>query len=164
MRIGDTGVVAPTPITALLFYSYAPEDVSLYHELEEHLSLVHRQVEFWHQGKTLAGTDATQTADKYLNEATVLILLVSSTYLSSERLYREQLRAMERHRADQARVVPIIVRPCDWALAEFASLAVLPEGGTAVTSWSNKDEAWTAVARGLRAIALPGLDPFGQRI
>lgn len=163
LHIGDTGIVAPTPLPALVFYSYAPEDSSLYYQLEEHLSLLHRQVEFWHQGKAFAGTDTDQAASKYLNEAAVLVLLVSSSYLSSDRLYREQLRAMERHHADQARVVPIIVRPCDWEFAEFASLTPLPAGGTPVTSWSNRDEAWTNVARGLRAIALPGLDRFGQR-
>ena len=49
-------------------------------------------------------------------------------------------------------VVPIIVRPCDWHGAPFGSLLALPRDGQAVTTWSNPDEAWLDVARGLRGV------------
>ena len=57
---------------------------------------------------------------------------------------------MERHETQSARVVPVILRACDWTIAPFEKLQALPTGGKPVTSWDNIDEALTDVARGIR--------------
>ena len=59
-------------------------------------------------------------------------------------------RAMERHEAGEARVIPVILRPCDWHTTLFGKLQALPNEGKAVTKWQNRDEAFTDVARGIR--------------
>jgi CheY-like chemotaxis protein len=63
---------------------------------------------------------------------------------------------MQRHRAGYTTVVPIIVRavdidPDDREALPFLSLQGLPTDMRPVTSWPNRDEAWTNVAKGLRA-------------
>ena len=60
-------------------------------------------------------------------------------------------RALERHDAGDARVIPVILRSVDWRGAPFAKLQALPKDGKPVTSWSDEDEAFTDVARGIRA-------------
>jgi hypothetical protein len=60
---------------------------------------------------------------------------------------------MARHRAGEARVIPIILRGADWQSAPFATLQALPKDGHPVTSWPNPDEAFLDVARGIRAVA-----------
>jgi hypothetical protein len=56
-----------------------------------------------------------------------------------------------RHQAGEARVVPVILRPCAWQGTPFADLEVLPEGGTAVTAAENRDAALLAVTLGVEA-------------
>ena len=63
---------------------------------------------------------------------------------------------MQRHAAGFATVVPIIVRAVnieseDADAFPFMKLQGLPTDLRAVTSWPNRDEAWTNVAKGLRA-------------
>jgi hypothetical protein len=60
---------------------------------------------------------------------------------------------MERHEAGTARVIPVILRPVDWRTAPFGKLQALPRDGRPVTRWSDKDEAFLDVARGIREVA-----------
>jgi hypothetical protein len=59
---------------------------------------------------------------------------------------------MERHEAGEARVIPVIVRPCDWQSAPFGKLQALPEGAKPITLWASRDQAFLSVARGLRRV------------
>jgi len=54
----------------------------------------------------------------------------------------EVTRAMERHEAGEARVIPIILRPVDWEGAPFSKLQALPTDAKPVTSWDDSDEAF----------------------
>ncbi|MCP4654872.1 MAG: ATP/GTP-binding protein, partial [bacterium] len=63
---------------------------------------------------------------------------------------REMTLAMERHRTGEARVIPIILRPCDWQRAPFGQLQALPKDGKPVTSWPDRDQAFLDVAQGIR--------------
>jgi tetratricopeptide (TPR) repeat protein len=72
----------------------------------------------------------------------------------------EMERAMQRHEASIAQVLPIIVRPCDWTHTPFAQLQCLPSDGKPITTWENRDMAWSDVAAGIRR-ALDDLSLFG---
>ncbi len=56
-------------------------------------------------------------------------------------------RAMERHDAGEARVIPIILRPVDWEGSPFEKLQALPKDAKPITTWTNKDEAFTNVVQ-----------------
>jgi hypothetical protein len=60
-------------------------------------------------------------------------------------------RAMERHEAGAAGVIPVMLRPCDWHTAPFGKLQGLPKDSKPVTSWSNRDEAFADVAGHIRS-------------
>ena len=79
------------------------------------------------------------------------MLLVSADFLDSDYCWDvETKRAMERHEAGESRVIPVILRSCDWHTAPFGKLQALPKDGKPVASWTNRDEAFTDVARGIR--------------
>jgi hypothetical protein len=59
-------------------------------------------------------------------------------------------RALEHHNQGTARVIPIILRPCDWHSAPFGKLQSLPKDAKPVTQWSNPDEAFLNIAQGIR--------------
>jgi hypothetical protein len=136
-----------------LFYSYSHKDEALRDELEEALALLKRQglISGWHDRRIGAGDEWKGAIDKNLEEAQVILLLVSSSFLASDYCWDvETKRAVERHDRGEAKVIPVVLRPCDWHGAPFGKLQALPKDGKAVTSWANKDEAWTDVAKGIR--------------
>ena len=59
-------------------------------------------------------------------------------------------RALAKHKTGTARVIPIILRPIDLENTPFYKLQVLPTGARAVTSWTNRDEAFLDVTMGVR--------------
>ncbi len=148
----------PTPSPAMtapikLFYSYSHKDEALRDALETHLSLLKRQsfIEGWHDRKIPVGAKWADVIDENLAKADVILLLVSADFIASDYCYEKEMTcALDWHDAGQALVVPIALRPCDWSGARFAKLQGLPRDAKPVTTWSNQDEAWTDVARGLR--------------
>jgi len=141
----------PDPIE--LFISYSHKDEALKEQLEEHLTLLRRNglIAVWHDRKIAAGKEWAGQIDQHLNTAQVILLLVSAKFLASDYCYdKEMTRALERHEAGEARVIPIILRPVDWELAPFQKLQALPTDGRPVTKWEDSDEAFFVVAQELR--------------
>ena len=145
----------PAPIS--LFYSYSKRDKALRDRLETHLSLLQAQgvISGWHDRRIEAGTEWDGAISEHLEEAGIILLLVSAEFLATKYCRDVEItRAMERHEAGTARVIPIIVRPVDaWHTAAFGKLQALPEKGKAVTTWKNRDEAFADIARGIREVA-----------
>ncbi len=153
---------AHTPIE--VFYSYAHDDSLLRNKLEKHLKLLQRQglITQWHDRHISPGSDWAQAISMHLERASVILLLVSADFLASDYCYSiEMQRALERHQNKEARVIPILLRPCDWKDAPFAQLQALPTNAKPITSWNNQDEAFTDVASGLRR-AIEDLSLNGQ--
>jgi hypothetical protein len=138
-----------------LFYSSAAEDEKLRERLDVHLKLLERQglIEPWHQRRLLPGSDTRAETDRHLDEADLVLLLVSPDFLASDECWDAQMtRALARHEAGKARVVPVLLRPSDWPNAPFAKLTPLPEDRVPVTRWTDPDDAWANVTAGLRRL------------
>ncbi|MDQ2888143.1 MAG: tetratricopeptide repeat protein [Chloroflexota bacterium] len=136
-----------------VFISYAHEDETLLRQLHTHLSSLKRQglIKTWYDRELVAGTDWAKVIDAHLEQADIILLLVSADFIASDYCYEiEMKRALERHDAGQARVIPIAVRPADWTDLPFARLQALPTDAQPVTSWGNQDEAWVNVIAGIR--------------
>lgn len=144
-----------------VFVSYSHVDEALRDELEAHLSPLSRsgQVSLWHDRRIIPGGDWATEIDEHIESAHVILLLVSPSFIASEYCYGvEMRRAMERHNHKDAIVIPVIVRPCLWDELPFAKLQALPRDGLAITSWTNRDEGYVTVAKGVRR-AIQGLMP-----
>jgi hypothetical protein len=143
-----------TPAKAVeVFYSYTHKDEGLRDQLAEHLSSLRRQgyIKEWHDRQIGVGTEWSQEIDSHLNTASIILLLISSAFIASDYCYGiEMQRALERHNAKEARVIPIILRPVDWQETPFQKLQALPTNGKPITTWTNRDEAFLDVARGIR--------------
>ncbi len=76
------------------------------------------------------------------------MLLVSNDFQHSEYITSAEVsKAMERHAARSAIVIPIIVRPTEWRHAPYSALEALPDFGKPVSTWENADEAWLRVVQ-----------------
>lgn len=136
-----------------LFYSYAHEDEALRNELAGHLKIMERRgvIRPWHDRGIAPGEAWDQAIDQALTTADLVLLLVSSDFLNSDYIWGVELAtAMQRHARGETVVVPVLIRACDIEDAPFARLQGLPTDLRAVTSWPNRDEAWTDVAKGIR--------------
>jgi len=86
-----------------------------------------------------------------LNTAQIILFLVSADFLASDYCYGiEVKRALERHQAGEARVIPIILRASDWGGAPFAKLQALPKDARPVTTFTNRDKAFMEIVEGIR--------------
>lgn len=142
-----------------LFYSYAHEDEPYRDELAGHLKILERRglIQVWYDRKIVPGQAWAPAIEDALDRAELVLLLLSKDFMESEFIFSVELKkAMARQQAHACEVVPILVRdynidPEDAEDLPFLKLQALPTDLKAVTSWSNRDEAWTNVAKGLRA-------------
>lgn len=138
-----------------VFFSYSHKDRELRDKLETHLSLLKRQgyIKTWHDREIGPGDAWREKIDEKLWSAHIILLLVSADFIASEYCYGVELQtALERRRLGSALVVPIILRPADWSCSPFGDFQALPAGAKPLTTWANRDEGFTDVARGLRKL------------
>jgi hypothetical protein len=145
-----------------LFISYAHEDEPYRAALEKYLFVLKLQgvIEHWDDRKITPGSGWEGEINANLEEARVIVLLVSIDFLNSDySRTKEMRRALERYGAGEAVVVPVLVRTTpDWnQLPGLGSLQALPtrpgavpEEVIPVKKWEDQDEAWTCVVNGLR--------------
>lgn len=139
-----------------LFFSYSHRDEDLRDELEIHLAMLKRQglIRAWHDRRIPAGGDVHEEISEHLEEADVMLILVSPYFLASDYCYNvEMRRALERHEAGEARVIPIILEPCDWHNAPFGHLRATPTDGKPVSKFPNLHDAFLEVTQDIRRIA-----------
>jgi TIR domain-containing protein len=138
-----------------VFFSYSHRDEELRDELERHLSTLRRQgiIKSWHDRRIGAGREWEGEIDSHLRSAQIILFLVSANLLASDYVYDVELKlAMTRHRENEAVVIPIILRPCDWQESPLGKLQPLPTDGRPVTTWQDRDEAFLNVTKGIRLV------------
>ena len=144
-----------TPNEIEVFYSYSHKDEELRDQLENHLAILKHQgiITNWHDRRIGAGKEWEGEIDEHLNTAYIILLLISSDFIASDYCYDvEMRRAMEHHEAEEACVIPIILRPVAWEEAPFGKLQALPKDGKAVTLWENQDEAFKNISEGISKV------------
>ncbi|MEP2472053.1 MAG: toll/interleukin-1 receptor domain-containing protein [Paracoccaceae bacterium] len=140
-------------MAARVFISYSHKDEELRDQLEVQLAMLKRQglIETWHDRRMLAGDHLDWTISKELDEADVVLLLVSPDFIASDYCYKiEKGRALERHKEGTARLVSVILRPCDWTHTDLAQYLVTPTDGKPITKWPDRDEAFLDVTKSIR--------------
>ena len=139
---------------ATILFSFPHKDEALRDHLEVALKTLQRQglVEAWHDRRIVAGDPVDGRISKELERADVILLLVSPDFIASDYCYDlETRRAMERHQSGTARVIPVILRPCDWHPTPFGKLLTTPKDGKAVTTWPDQDVALLDVSQSIRS-------------
>lgn len=137
------------------FISYSHKDDMALERLHTHMAVLRhdRKVEAWFDREILAGGDLNAEIDEHLESCGLFLLLVSPDFLASDYCVgREMERALERHHAGEAQVVPIIVEPCDWKSTLLRNLKALPRDGKPISEWTNENNAYIDVIKELRRV------------
>ena len=139
-----------------VFFSYSHVDESYRDQLEVHLAMLKRQgvISTWHDRRLVAGDALDAGIRRELDQADIILLLVSPHFLASDYCYgMEMTRALERHGQGSARVIPIILRPCEWQQAPFGGLLACPTDGKPVSKFSDPDDALLEITKAIRTAA-----------
>ena len=139
-----------------LFFSYSHKDEAMRDELEIHLAGLKRQgvIETWHDRRIGAGKDFNSEISEHLESAQIILLLVSPYFIASDYCYDvEMTRALERNNSGEARIIPIILHPCDWHSLPFGKLVAVPKDGKPISKFPNQHDAFLEVTLAIRAAA-----------
>lgn len=138
-----------------IFISYSHKDELLKDELVKHLHPFEmtKKAKIWHDGMIGPGILWDKTIKDNLEKADIVLLLVSSDALTSEYINNVEIKkAMARNRKGENIVIPVVLRPCNWTILPIGNIQALPKGGKAISTWSNQDEAYVNVVKGLEPL------------
>ena len=139
-----------------IFISYSHEDEHWMEKLRAHLSplKLEGKIVDWHDRDITAGTEWADEISEHLESASIVLLLISASFMASEYCWGvEVTRAIARHEAREASVIPVILRDARWQKSPIGKLQALPKDGKAVVAWTNRDAAFVNVIEGVeRAI------------
>src|SRR5437773_4390869 len=138
----------------IFYFYYAHEDEPQLNKLKSHLRPLQRigLIDVWYDRDISAGKKWEEEIVTHLNEANIILLLVSPDFMVSDYCYGiEMQRALERHELGEARVIPIILRHVYWQ-GVLGKLQALPTDARPIKSWPDLDEALYNVTEGIRIV------------
>ncbi len=100
----------------------------------------------WDRDAT-AGSRFTDAVRDRLDEADVVVLLISKTFLRSNFCQDQLNHAIERGML----VVPVVLESCDWIKTAARQSDFLPSDSNPVSTWKNKADAFVDIAEGVVA-------------
>lgn len=138
-----------------IFFSYSHQDEAMRNELEVHLAVLKREgtVDTWHDRRITAGNEFAGVIDENLEGSNIILLLVSPYFLASDYCHDIELkRALEKHQEGSARIIPIILDPCDWLRTPLKDLLAVPQDGKPISKYPNKHDAFLEIVNQIRKI------------
>ena len=143
-----------------VFVSYAHDDSAALREMQSMLQILKKNgtIDIWTDSEILPGQNFSQVIKDSLMRANIVLLLISSSFLNSDYIWRNEMQiALKNSKEGKAIVIPIILRPCLWKeVKELAELQALPMNDDGrlvpIVKWEDKDEAWMKVAEGLKKV------------
>ena len=153
---GATNVVQDSgkPLKAMFCYSH--NNRRQRDQVEKHLALMKRDnlVEIWYDRNITAGAEWKGRIDEHLNQCEIILLMVSADFIASDYCFDvEMKRAIQRHEAGEARVIPVILRKCEWKNTPLKDIQALPSDGRPVDQWPRSNDAYHDIADGIRKVA-----------
>jgi hypothetical protein len=136
-----------------VFISYAHKDEQFKESLVEHMSSLKRSgiVSEWNDREIVAGQNWSEEISANLESSDLILFLISSSFMNSDYCMGVEVEtALRMHQEGKAQLIPIIIRPVDWADSELSKLQGLPKDALAISSWPNEDEAWVNVIAGVK--------------
>ena len=139
-----------------IFFSYSRKDNEVREELSKHLSILRKNklISTWHDLEISPGEKWEEEIIDNLNSSDIVLLLLSSDFLSSDYCDKETEWALNLKKKKGISVIPIILRPCLWEESEISELNVLPESGKPISKWDDKDEAFANIVKGIKRVAI----------
>jgi len=152
----------PAPLRIFISYSQHDRDNYLI-PMTRYLKplMIGGLLETWDDSQILPGEEWDEKIKSEIEKADVIFLLVSTHSLNTDYIWNVEIEAaMRRHEAGTARVIPIILSKCLWTEKDRegnyifppARLNAFPSKGKPINKWADVNDAWDAVAEGVKAV------------
>jgi TIR domain-containing protein len=129
-----------------VFCSYSHRDRHLKERLEEHLAVLEHNgdiTEYWSDHKLSAGTEFDPVIRRQLEEAHVILVLLSPSYEKSDYCRLTELPlAIEQYDAGRARVIPILLRATTLDGSPLSKYTIIPRDLRPIASRRDRDKAF----------------------
>ena len=111
------------------------------------------KLDIWFDGRLKAGQNFKKEIASKIADAQLVLVLVSENLLASEYSYQEELRrSFARSDEQHARIVPILIRDCDWRQSWFGQLEALPSKAVPLEEWEDEQSGLNDVAARLAEV------------
>jgi len=138
-----------------LFISYSHKDTNPRNQLEKWLISLRDKclIADWSDSQLVPGDRFMDEIAKKMDEAAIILILLSQNYLSSQSCLEEMRYALGVSK--NKRVIPIILRDCTWRDTGCKDLLVLPKDGYPISSsyWESREKAWLNIYEGIKKAA-----------
>lgn len=145
----------------LVRHSAAAKDIALAEELLSYLRPLERiaGLDVWTEARILPGDETWTEIQRAIEQADVALPLLSADFFASAELVeREMPCLLERRRAGQLRIVPVLLRSCLWDIYPWLKeLDPLPKDREPIASRQGaaRDRALTELAKEIAGLATP---------
>ena len=135
-----------------LFISYCHKDIEYRQELEKWLMNLSDigLIDEWHDGNLHGGDQLMEKISKKIEEADIILLLLSQDYLASKACKQEMDYALSK--SEIKRVIPIVLKECTWLDTGCKKLLALPNDGKPIDQWEFREKAWNSVYEGIKIV------------
>nr|BBH86176.1 hypothetical protein KTC_09270 [Thermosporothrix sp. COM3] len=137
---------------------FASVDQPLHDELKKHMSALQLLgvIDSWNEYRIDTGACWRQAIYQCYESPCIILLLLSADFLAMDYLQYgrlpEVLGKQDTRHVTKACVIPILLRPIVWE--EVANgYALLPENKQPVIDWPDRDHAFVAIVRSIKAVA-----------
>lgn len=137
-----------------IFISHAQGDEDNLNELIRQLTPMQRKgsITLWDTRQIAGGAVTANEIDRHLNSAQIVLLLITSNYISSDHYSLIVNRAMARQQRGEAIVIPILLNWVFWEDEPYGNLNPFPDNRLPVSAWHNRGEAFFNIAEGIRKV------------
>jgi hypothetical protein len=149
-----------------IFISYSQKDsrfeltngvkINFKQELEIHLKQLNRLglSDTWSDTNLLAGEDWDEIIKSELEEADIILFLVSANLIGTDYVWDEEMPLAKFHKQHKKTVlIPVILNPCLWtSIPLFSESNAVPNKGKPVSSYNNREDAYDEITRKIKAV------------
>lgn len=137
----------------VIFFSYSHEDEMERRTLEKWLKYLQTYglAKLWSDRQIPAGQVWNEELNEKLNEATIVLFLITNNFMGSEFIYNEEMpRAIANYNDEKSVCIPVLLKDCDWQFYPYQHLQALPKDALPVTQWTRPDSAYKDIQEKVR--------------
>jgi len=138
-----------------IYLSSSDEDKHYHQKLIVNLAGLKRQgkIKVLNDNGILPGNIWEEQILQWLKEAELVLFLVSSDFIASDFIYDVEIqKVLDCNQKGKVKIIPIIIRPCDFESLPICQFKVLPLNKIPVSVWENEDEAWLQIIIQLKKV------------
>lgn len=135
-----------------VFISYSKSDKAHLEELRKQLMpfVRNRKIEIWDDTQLIPGEVWETRIKEELHAADIVLFLVSANLINTDFVWNIEMPIAQKRRSEAGvHFIPIIVSDCFWSETDFALFNALPSKGKPISTFEDKNTAWTEVVSGI---------------